>query len=88
METEARGQEPPGVDTSHSDTECRATGEEGAGCGREAADWALGTATDLRLYSSAVLRLEGGQERQMSDSDMVPLQQPEQPGMASHFLNA
>lgn len=39
VETEARGQEPPGVDTSYSDIECRATGKKALGCGREAADW-------------------------------------------------
>lgn len=39
VETEARGQEPPGADTSHSDIERRATGKKALGCGREAVDW-------------------------------------------------
>ena len=62
--------------------------EEGAGVWQRGCRLALGIAIDLRIYSSVVLRLEGGAGRDRCLTLIWLLQQPEQPGMASYFLNA
>lgn len=67
METEARGQEPPGVDTSHSDTECRA-GKKALGVAERLQ---IGTGHSNRpeaLQQCLQFEIRRGPGRQMSDS--------------------